>query len=232
MRQILLRSVLLVVAVAAVARLSWAQWGGYSSATTAGEGYARGLADVVRSEGQRNVMNSEATKRYEQARSQYIQNQLQYTEQYFAAKRIAQEYTREEEARKKQKSASPEAIYRATLASAPKRLTNKELDPATGKIFWPKVLTLPPFEDEREELDALFAERAVVGELDGEQSLHVQKTVRQLMTDLKSHVREYPPQDYATARGFSDRLMNEARFAVAAPAQPTATQPKPPSPAK
>ncbi len=231
MRQILLRTVLLVAAVAIVARLSWAQWG-YNSASTLAEGNARGLSEVVRAEGQRNVMNAEAAKNYEQARSQYIQNQLQYTEQYFAAKRMKQEDYRAEQARKNQSKATPETLYRAALATAPKRLMEKELDPATGKISWPKLLALPPYEKDREELEASFTERAAVGELDGEQYLHVQQTTKHLLAELKSHIREYPSQDYIPARGFGDRLIYEARFAATAPvaSRSGATPPKPPAP--
>jgi len=46
--------------------------GGYHHASTVEEGAARGMADVIRSRGAANMMNSEAAINYEQARKSNI----------------------------------------------------------------------------------------------------------------------------------------------------------------
>ena len=62
--------------------------GSYHHASTAAEGAARGMADVVRSAGAANLMNSEAAINIEDARSKYIDNRMQATNTYFQMKTV------------------------------------------------------------------------------------------------------------------------------------------------
>ena len=61
----------------------------YSS--TYEEGVQRGYADIVRSQGMANLMNSEAAKKYEEARREYLDNRLKATQTYFEMRRVNQE---------------------------------------------------------------------------------------------------------------------------------------------
>ena len=81
-------SVLMVVALLVCTGLAVAQdyyYGGYpvvNRASTAGESYARGMADVTRSAGMYNLATSEAAINLTEAQSNYIKNRDQWTNTY------------------------------------------------------------------------------------------------------------------------------------------------------
>ena len=83
--------VLGMLCLAVPARAQWG-WGGGYRPSTAAESYQRGFADVVRSAGAANVMNSAAMINVEEARSKNIENDLKATETYFEKKRVNKEY--------------------------------------------------------------------------------------------------------------------------------------------
>src|SRR5262245_34433251 len=60
----------------------------YNSASTAGEGYARGLSSVIEAQGQRNLSNSQAAINLTQARSSQIDNQVKSVNAYWEKKDI------------------------------------------------------------------------------------------------------------------------------------------------
>ncbi len=70
----------------------WGGYPGYSGASTAAESAAHGVSDVVQAAGAANLMNSEAAKNYEAARSQYIDNRLKGTKTYFEMKQYNKDY--------------------------------------------------------------------------------------------------------------------------------------------
>src|SRR5262245_55227841 len=86
---------LLVVLPMSAAQAQW--WGnsGYHSSTLE-EGVQRGYADVVRSYGMANLLNSQAAGNFEQARKAYIENQLNATQTYFEMRRYNTEARRAE----------------------------------------------------------------------------------------------------------------------------------------
>ena len=109
---------------------------GYGHASTEAEGVQRGFADVVRSAGAANLMNSAAAKNYEDARKKYIENRLQATETYFEMRRVNEE-SRDA---KRPRPLSTEQYVRLARQQAPERLSVSQLDPLSGTIDWPAVL--------------------------------------------------------------------------------------------
>ena len=69
------------------AALCGQDWGYSYHASTAEEGIQRGYADVVRSQGMANLLNSQAATQYEEARKSYIENRMQATQTYFEMRR-------------------------------------------------------------------------------------------------------------------------------------------------
>ncbi len=131
--------------------------GGYVyQPSTAGESHARGMADLVRSAGVNNLLNSEAAGNLEEARSKNLDNRLKYTETYFKQKQMNREYRRAQQGPRP----SPEALYRSSRAMMPDRPDASELDPVYGRIKWPPYLTQQQFSSYRTKLDELFAKRA------------------------------------------------------------------------
>ena len=55
----------------------------YNSASTAAEGYANGVSNIISAQGQRNLSNSQAAINLEQARSANIDNQVKSVNAYW-----------------------------------------------------------------------------------------------------------------------------------------------------
>lgn len=187
------------------AQAQWGYGGGFSS--TVGEGYQRGMADVVRSAGAANLMNSAAAQNYETARSQALDNQLKSTDTFFENRRIAKNARDAERG----PGLSREALYRIAKDGAPKRLSAGEFDSVTGEIVFPLVLQDPVFADSNKELQKLFKQRAEGGALGLKALQQIDKTTKQVRTELASRIRMYPSAAYLQAQNFLRSLAFEAQ---------------------
>src|SRR5262245_1452923 len=95
-------------------------WGGGWGGGAPVEGSIQhGFADVVRSQGMANVMNSVAAGNFEDARKKYMENRMQATQTYFDMRRYNQE------ARKAERGTplSTEQYVRLARQQAPDRLS-------------------------------------------------------------------------------------------------------------
>lgn len=189
-------------------------WGGYGGfggmgwASTAQQGADMGLASVVRAQGYANLKNSEAAKNWEEAKTMEMQNRLRWTETYFEMRKVNREKRAEE--------AGPPITQEQAIAlakmSAPARLNSTQLDPVTGHIEYPLILTQDIYKNYRERLDTLFARRAASGgSIRFEDFQAIQTTVSQFTEALQQHVDQYAAGDYGRARNFLDSLVQEAR---------------------
>jgi len=211
------RGGIVVVALAAClvpsgADAKWGGWGGgyggYGWASTAQMGADMGLAAVVRAQGYANLQNAQAAKGWEEAKAMEMQNRLRWTETYFEMRKINREKRAEE--------AGPpithdQAIALAKSAAQP-RLASTQLDPVTGHIEYPLILTQDIYKQYRDRLDSLFARRAASGgSIRYEDFQDIQNTVSQFIETLKKHVKDYAAGDYGRARNFLDSLVTEAK---------------------
>jgi hypothetical protein len=199
------KQLFLAAAVAAmVTGVAQAQWG-YPSyhASTAAEGYQRGFADIVRSAGEYNLNTSEALINVEQARSMNMQNHLQYAQTYFEMRQVNAQAV----AQMRGPRLSTEQLYRIAQENAPDRLSNSDLDPLTGDITWPIVLQDAPFNDYRQTLSNLFADRARDGgSVNINELTEIRRTADEALATLKANIRNYPANDYLRARRFLENL--------------------------
>jgi len=220
-RGFLPRRALLAAAVAAglaipAARLE-AKWGGYGGggwgmggwASTAQQGADMGMAAVVRAQGYANLKNSEAAKNWEEAKTMEMQNRLRWSETYFEMRRV----NREARAAEAGPPITQEQAIRLAKMAAPARLTSTQLDPVTGHIEYPMILTSDIYEQYRTQLDSLFSRRAASGgSLTYDDFKAIQDTVSQFINTLQDHVSEYAAGDFGRARTFLDSLAHEARM--------------------
>jgi hypothetical protein len=96
--------------------------------------------------------------------------------------------------------------------AAPPRLQSTQLDPVTGHIEYPLILTSDIYTEYRNRLDGLFAQRAASGgSIRYDDFKAIETTVSQFVELLQKHVSEYASGDYGRARNFLDSLVNEAR---------------------
>ena len=196
-----------------------AQWGGWGYggmggmgggyASTAGQAAAYGLSDVIRSEGYANLQNSEAAKNWEDAKTKEIDNRQKWTNTYFDMRRTNKEARQAENG----PAVTHDQAIRFAKAAAPPRLTSAQLDPVTGHIEYPLLLTAEDYKSYRSDLDKLFADRASSGgSLQFEEFEKIRGTVSKFIDALKTNVSRYPAGDYGHARTFLDSLANEPRF--------------------
>jgi hypothetical protein len=206
--RIVLLVMLVVALVGAGAALAQYYPGYVYKPSTAGESYARGFADVVRSAGQANLDNSEAAINYSEARKREIENQRLWTDTYFQMRKMNREYR---EAERGPRPTMEDAV-RYAQAGKPKRLSPSELDAVTGGVSWPILLRDDRYSQGRAELERLFAQRAASGTIGAQDYLKIRETTDAMLEQLKGQVRDVPPSDYVAARRFLESLAYESRL--------------------
>ncbi|UUO07249.1 hypothetical protein M4951_02815 [Blastopirellula sp. J2-11] len=206
-----LRLILAIGIASAVAQNASAQWyyNTGAKAATVAESQARGLADIVRAQGEYNLNTARAAIDIEEARSQYIENRNRAQQVYFEMRRRNDEY-RAEKAGPKPTS---EQLFRFNQERAPQRLAASQLDPLTGEINWPFILTDKPYDEYREKLNLAFAMRAREGSYANvDEYRNVTGTADSMFDELKIRIREYSPQDFVDASNFMKSLVYDAQF--------------------
>jgi hypothetical protein len=194
---------LLLIVVPTVAAAQGFGDGSQPFSSTVEEGAQRGYADVVRSYGMANLLNSQAANQIEQARRVYVENQLKATQTYFEMRRYNTESRRAE----RPTPLSLEQYVRLARDQAPDPLTATQLDPLTGTLSWPAPLRAPEYEAFRRRIDRLFQDRATGYVVYGE----IQKACLEFEAQLKADIMRFPPNDYLGAKKFLDSLAYAAR---------------------
>lgn len=177
-------------------------YGGYHS-STAEEGIQHGYADVVRSYGMANLLNSQAATQIEQARRAYIENRLKATQTYFEMSR----YNAEARRGMRSPPLTMEQYVRLAREQAPEALTATQLDPLTGTISWPVPLRIADYETFRHRIERLFQDRAAGYVQYGE----IQRVCGEFLEQLQLDVEKFTPNDYVAVRKFIDSLEWAAR---------------------
>jgi hypothetical protein len=205
--------VLLALAFCLAAFPVAAQWGGgfgYNRggyASTAAQGAAYGMSEMMRAQGYQNLENSEAAKNWEEAKTLEIQNRMRWTETYFEMRKT----NRDARTAEAGPPVTQEQAIRMAKMSSPRRLGSTQLDPVTGHIEYPLLLQDDIYSPYRHELDSLFAKRAATGgSIQYSEYQAIQTTVSKFVDALKEHVDKYPAGDYGRARTFLNSLAHEA----------------------
>lgn len=198
--RIVISAIGLVLASSAVV---YSQWYTDNYASTAAEGYARGMGAAVRSAGMANLYNSQAAIASEQARRLELDNRLRYTNTFFEARR----QNRMARAAERQPALTTEQMYRIAHQLAPKPLTSLELDPLTGEIGWPTVLRDPAFDASRTQLEQLFKLRVTnPGGFSGQSLSELHTCVDGFQGELKARIDQYRPMEFIAAKRFLQSL--------------------------
>ena len=179
-------------------------------ASTAVEGYLRGRAAVIQSMGRYNYDTSLALINREEARRMYMLNREQAVETRFAM--------REANIQHRKSLRTPinqERAVRFSQSRMPKRLTEDQLDSASGSINWPVALAGADFAKQREQLESLFVVRSAgANGLNGGMRRDVEQTVRLMRGEMKQRIHDMDPSEYLAVRGFLTSMAYEARFAA------------------
>lgn len=188
---------------------SYGRRGGGGFGGTAASAAAMGYAQMMRAQSQANLTNSQAAINWEKARTLLIQNRKLWTETYFKMREINREARRLEEGPR----VTNEQAIALARAAAPRKLEVNELDPTTGRITYPEVLTDPVYDSLRKDVDAFFTKRASGASLDFYERQHVRTILQLLHGELLRHVHEYRAGDYGVAATFIDSLDAETHGA-------------------
>jgi hypothetical protein len=187
-------------------------YGGYyggGHATTAAEGYANGMSNIIQSAGAYNLYTSEAAKNYEQARSMDLDNRLKGTQTYFEMRKINMASRKSEEG----PGLTTEDSWRYAQMYVPKRPTPTQLDPVSGKIYWPLMLRDARYDGYRKKIDQLFLQReAAHGGIGYETYTQIEQITNGLLDELKKNIDLYNNGDYVKLKSFVESLAYEAKF--------------------
>jgi len=213
MRVIVLASGFVFLTASCAWAQNYAPWpGAYyeSRASTPAESAARGMADVTRAAGERNLMNSQAAINATEAQRNDIQNRQLWTNTYFQMRETNRAYR---EAERRPRPTMEDAV-RYAQAGKPKPLSTSQVDHVSGKISWPGPLAMSSFDATRAELDKLYAKRSQQGGLSYEDQREVRELTDAMLADLKKQIKDIPPMDYSASKNFLQSLRFEARKPV------------------
>jgi hypothetical protein len=181
--------------------------GGYAS--TAQQGADYGMSEMMRAQGYENLQNSEAAKNWQESKTLDIQNRLRWTETYFEMRKVNREKRAEEDG----PPVTQEQAIRMAAQKMPARLRSTQLDPATGHIEYPMILTDDGYKPYRDKLDTLFAHRAASGgSIPYSDYQAIQQTVGQFIDALTKRIGDYTAGDFGKAKNFLDSLGQEAKL--------------------
>ena len=182
--------------------------GGYSPV----EGYQRGMADVIRAQGQAAENVSVANINNQDAYSRYLDNKLKWTETYWKRNRIMQsEIAKNREAYE----ARLKKRLEANRNRKPEVLPPSQFDTQSGELQWPDALEGPAYAQYRKQIDDELQLQADTGTHSNTKK--IRDAARQMQDVLKSHIRDMTPNEYLASRKFLDRLVNQLALAEASP---------------
>jgi len=176
---------------------------GYGHASTVEEGVQRGYADILRSQGMANLLNSQAAQGFEAARKDYIENRMRATQTYFEMRRYNTEARRAE----RPSPLSMEGYVRLAHQQAPAQLTTSQLDPLTGMINWPVPLRKNEYAELRKKVERLYRDWAA-GLADYSE---IDKVGQEFQEQLKTDLPKFAANDYLSAKNFLTSLTYAAR---------------------
>jgi hypothetical protein len=174
-----------------------------SGASTAAGSAMNGMANVISAKGNYNLSTSAAAINMTQAQRNEIQNAQLYTDTYFQM-RATNKAARQAEAGP---PPTMEQLSRIAREGAPRPVTAKEMDPQSGKIYWPSALQKKSFADDREALEKILAKQAKYGGLSFSDQMEARKSIETMFGELKANIATIPPQEYTTSKSFLNSMI-------------------------
>lgn len=185
-------------------------WGGSQGGIG---GIYDGQANVIRSEGMYNVMNSQSAINYgkaaqenEKARALHVENSTKIHEERL--KRAREAKVRQSEERV-ENMAARERQQEFIDAHKPKPLPVSQLDSSTGGINWPMALRTSEFDDFRKSMEAMFETQSKYGNT-SDLTIQIVRKVGEMKTLLRSFILKMPMPEYSESRKFLDSLAASA----------------------
>jgi hypothetical protein len=179
-------------------------YGGYMPyGGTAAGSMAAGMGALIQSQGAYNQATAAAAIDVQTAKSMAIDNRLKSAQAQYQLERMNRE-NRVEQNRIRQAA-------RVDYTPPPKpRMSSAQLDPVTGKIAWPALLSMPDFLPERTKLDTMFAHR--VSNPASVTYSQVSSLRLAMRNKLDAMYERVDRGEFFAARHFLDALAEESRY--------------------
>jgi hypothetical protein len=160
----------------------------YNSASTAAEGYANGVSNIIQSRGQKNLNDSQARINNQDAYSKALDNSTKSVNTFWEQKDIYAQ-------RQQEKFAGYQRQRQAYLAAhGLQSLTPEEFDRTTGTVAWLKVLEQKQYDPYRLPLDKLMKQRAYAGALTSDEYMEATQACKDWRAALAKQKGVYPSQ--------------------------------------
>jgi hypothetical protein len=156
-------------------------------ASTAAESYARGYADVVRAQGQYNLLASQALVNLAEARRRETENRVAQTEAYFRMREINRSHRYGD---------------RATQPSRYSITGRKRVTQGAHESKPELALQDDVFESYRAVVERILENQATLAALSDRDRSAVTQASRAMESKLKDRIRQWSPQDYLAAKRF------------------------------
>jgi len=197
----------------------WFLGGGSYGGGTVDGNFMFGAAQVIRAAGDYNALSTQGMINFEMARSRYIDNAVKWSQFYGRMREANEAYKRQKYESSRH---SPEILAQVAASDIPRVLGSDELDPVTGKLFWPEALTSAQFSEERAEIERLL-ELTVWTTRTPEMVAQLREEIRKMREHLRTQMEDIPAADYIVARKFLDSL----EYSVISRRRSTPTPPAP-----
>lgn len=185
-----------------------------------GGGYGSGLGGfspggIINSMGQYNLNTSRALINYQQAYSAYLDNRKKFEATYFDMRRMHASYRAEQALQ--HPTPTEEQLVAFSKSRMPAPLSPNDFDPAHGVLKWPSVLRNKDFDNERHQVEGLFAQAAGDPQGSGlgtENYREIQHAIGDLDDKLHSKIDHYSADEYIAASKFLKSLAFQARTPI------------------
>lgn len=191
---------------------------GYSYRPTWSEGYLRGKADLVRSQGMANLLNAQAWTQAEEARARNLENKVLALNTYHERRRINTEtrfghlHAKAVERKADQAQFVSTALDNGIDPRRPVGLSPAELNRRTGELNWPLLLQTEHFARARGSVDHFFAMRAKFDGINPDHYIPFRNWIERIKAELHLSVNTLPKEDYAAAQDFLRRIIAEVKL--------------------
>lgn len=162
--------------------------------------------DLARGLGKNALLRSLSAKQLQAAIDKRLDNREERVEMYYDLQDM-----REEEL--EQETISPELAEEIAESRAPNRLSDRQFDPATGEIFWPRPLDDKVLKPYRKPIEETLAKRSSPGEKYSKYDyFKVQRMVNLIREAVDSIEKQLDTREVVALKGYLDQIAYEARF--------------------
>jgi hypothetical protein len=187
-------------------------YGLMGAGSTAAGSFLLGSAAQTAAMGEAELLDSMASKNYQEAYQSWMENQKLREATYFDMRRMHASYRAEAHV----SAPTPEQLLAISHSRLPQRMTDEQLDRMSGQIRWPDVLDRDEFASSRAAVEHLFAERAARPYSAGRGTRNfreIHRVTDEMHDALRTLLGTITADEFIAGNKFLNSIAYEARFA-------------------